>query len=376
MIVWTQMKLALKENPRESWISARTWDRSADVEAQANTLSGLHSDYIIVVADETGGMPIPVLQSSDAILSSCKEGHVIQAGNPTHLACALHEATEKSGDMWEVITVTGDPNDPRRAQRVDIDWARDQIERWGLHSPFVRSKILGQYPEHATDALVGINHFEDAWDRPEPPSNSDIQHPRLDGLKALGVDIARFGADRSTAVKRSGDFLTGWDEWGGKDVVFSAQRAAKIALEEGFEVICVDDIGVGGGVTDILRRMAQNDQLPGIRIRPVNVGTKSHVRDPRGNPKFMNLKAELNFGLAKRLIDGELSIDAAFKRSTLQEEATDIRYRFAGDGKTLRIEDKEEYRKRHNGASPDIWDAAVLAFAAKQVVIEGATGWM
>jgi hypothetical protein len=165
VIQWGQTKISLKENPQQAWIAARTWDRSADTETQGKTLSGLHADYILAIADETGGMPVAVVQSAEGVLSTAREGHIIQAGNPTHLSGALYEATERSGGLWKTYRVTGDPDDPKRSSRVDKDWAREQIRIWGRESAFVRSKILGKYPNQATDALVGLSQMEDSFGR-------------------------------------------------------------------------------------------------------------------------------------------------------------------------------------------------------------------
>ena len=38
--------------------SARTSPQNADKTQQANTLAGLHADYIMFVLDESGGMPL------------------------------------------------------------------------------------------------------------------------------------------------------------------------------------------------------------------------------------------------------------------------------------------------------------------------------
>ena len=56
--------------------------------------------------------------------------------------------------------------------------------------------------------------------------------------------------------------------------------------------ICVDDIGVGGGVTDNLK-------AAGLPVRPINVGEAADDSD-----KFANKRAELTWNLRSTLEDG------------------------------------------------------------------------
>ena len=65
-------------------------------------------------------MPDAVMVSAEAALSACKEGHIIQAGNPTHLRgrCIGLARQSASYGMW--YEVTGDPDDPN-AQSAYVD---------------------------------------------------------------------------------------------------------------------------------------------------------------------------------------------------------------------------------------------------------------
>src|SRR5262249_56383300 len=84
---------------------------------QGETLAGLHADHILFILDEAGGIPDAVMASAEAALSSCKEGHIVQAGNPTHLEGPLWRACTSERRLWKIVEITGDPDDPRRATR-------------------------------------------------------------------------------------------------------------------------------------------------------------------------------------------------------------------------------------------------------------------
>jgi len=356
---WTQTRIFANDNREEWWIAARTWDRSADAEKQGQTLSGLHADNIMALIDECSGIPDAVLSSAEGILAGgsgeAKEAHLVLAGNPTHLSGPLYRACNQERELWKVFEVTGDPDNPNRASRVDINWAREMVGKWGRDSAVVRAKVLGLFPLHATDALIGLDQFEDAKGRAKAPDGS----PLTRGLKTLGVDVGRFGSDSTVVARRDGCFLDELLEWTGKDTEETADRVALIGREHDIDEIRVDDIGVGGGVTDKLRRRDLR-----ARVMGVNVGEAPTKTGRDGGAIYANLKAQVNLEMQEGWFrPGLISIDPSCYDTPLVEEGTDIRYGFARGGKVLRVEDKDQFRKRHNGASPDHWDAVVLAFA-------------
>ena len=166
--------------------------------------------------------------------------------------------------------------------------------------------------------------------------------------RVLGVDVARFGSAETVVAKREGDSLVGFEAWRGLDTVYSAGRVGQIARDFEAERIMVDDIGVGGGLTD---------QLAGAGLPAFGVNVGRHPFD-RGH--HVNLKSELTLGVQNRLRDGEIALCPEARQTQLAREATTLRVAYAPGGKR-KIESKEEYVRRV-GRSPDYWDALVLAF--------------
>lgn len=350
---WTASKLFAREAPEDWWCSARSWDRSADPDKQGQTLAGLHAVYPLAVADESGGMPDAVVDSASGVLSS-PLGKLWQSGNPTNLAGPLHRATTKERYMWHVIEISGDPDDPNRAPRVDAQWAREQIASMGRDHPFVRSKILGKFPRQATDALVGLDHFEDAYGRTHTPDGT----PLAVGLRTLGVDVARMGGDATVITRRDGDYHRGDIRLTGLDTEDVADAVAMAARELDADEIRVDVIGIGAGVVDKLRRRTDLR----AKVYGVNVGQAPTSDGPDGEPLYANLRAQLAWELAERLRTGTIGLPPEMAGGSLEEQSTDMRYGFGRGGKVYQLEPKDEYRKRHRGASPDEFDAAMLAF--------------
>jgi len=368
---WSAERITADEAPETWWISARAWDRAATADQQASTMDGLHGRFVMVVLDESGGMPLSVVDAAEGILATSKPGHrhlLLIAGNPTHLTGPLHRAVTKERESWCCLAITGDPDAPDRAPRVSADWARDMIRRYGRNSNLVRIQVLGLFPHGQPDALVSLADFEDAINR----------FPALNrrGRPRLGVDVARQGDDRTVFAIMDGDVLVHLEEHPEMTrTTWVAGRTRELAEEWGIESedCRVDDTGVGGGVTDSL--LAAD-----FPVTPVNVGEGAMSEDDQDPDRataarFVNLRAELAWQLAERFKTGRIAIDPAIREhNTLLAECTTLTWGFDGRQK-IKIESKQAY-KRRTKRSPDDFDATMLAAADLDAMTPGFLGWI
>jgi hypothetical protein len=149
--------------------------------------------------DEAGDIPVTVLRSAQQIFSATHEwAKVLIGGNPTSLSGVLYHACVAEAASCYSISITGDPDDPRRAKRTDIENARKAIALYGRDNPWVKATILGQFPPSSINALLGIEEVEAAMAR--VPRKDQFEWSQ----KRLGVDCARFGDDRTTLCPREG----------------------------------------------------------------------------------------------------------------------------------------------------------------------------
>jgi phage terminase large subunit len=139
---WQSSRIVSRTHPATWWVSARQWSKSADAQQQSQTLAGLHADYTLFVIDEAGSVPQAVAVTAQAALASVKECKLVIAGNPTSLEGPLYSAAVTHRQHWHVVTATGDPDDPKRATRVDLTWAKQQLEMFGSENPWCRVKAL------------------------------------------------------------------------------------------------------------------------------------------------------------------------------------------------------------------------------------------
>lgn len=345
---WTNDRVFSKEHPETWWASARTWPKSADTAQQADTLAGLHGDYLLFVLDEAGGIPDGVMAAAEAGLASGIETKLVQAGNPTACSGPLYRACTTEAHLWHVTEITADPDDPKRTPRVSEQWAREQIQKYGRDSPWVMVNVLGKFPPTALNSLLGPDDVASALGR----------HLREDQFsfapRVVGVDVARFGDDRTVIAKRQGL------AWFPPIIMRNARTneiAARVAreLDEWEADGCfVDDTGgYGAGVVDALIQS---------RHRPISVQFSGKPTDER----YLNKRAEMWFEMAAAVKGGA----ALPNLPELQRELTAPLYDFRG-GK-FKLEEKDAIKARL-GESPDIADAYALTFA-QHVRPRGAAG--
>jgi hypothetical protein len=216
---WQTERIFSKQYPATWFMSARSWSKTSNQEALGNTLAGLHSDYIMFVIDESGSIPPAIMMSAEAALSSCVEGHIMQAGNTNTLDGALYEACVRHKHRWEVVTINGDPDDPMRSSRIDIEWARELIKDRGREDPFVKLLVLGEWPAASINALIGPDEVEESMKRQYQQRDIDF------AARIFGVDTADEGDDCFDA---STEILTneGWKLFAdlhGEELVFSME---------------------------------------------------------------------------------------------------------------------------------------------------------
>lgn len=336
---WTAERVYCNDHPETWFISARSWSKTANAEEQGKTLSGLHSEFVLALIDESGGIPLTVAQAAEQALSKCRWGKIVQAGNPISREGMLYAAATTLRHLWHVITVTGDPDDSKRSPRIDLEWAKQQIQTYGRDNPWVQSQILGEFPPSSINVLLGPDEVEAAMAKVHLPQN--YEHSQ----KRLGVDVAREGDDRTVLFPRQGLQALPPVELRNQRGPAVAARIAVAKERWNWEVAFVDNSGgFGGSVEDAMLQ-------GGLSHVPVNFGGEADDK------RYANKRAEMWFRMAEWVKRG----GCLPKSPDLVRELTTPQYTFTLKGQFL-IEPKESLKKRL-GFSPDIADGLALTFA-------------
>ncbi len=338
MFTYTKTRIFLTESPEQWWMSARPWSKTADKADQGNTLAGLHADYILFLIDESGDIPESVAMAAEAALTSCVEGHIVQAGNPSSLTGMLYKACGRNNGLWHVTKITSDPDDPKRTPRVSLEWAREQIEEYGRDNPYVRVNILGEFPLSAFNSLIGPEEVEEATRR-HYRENEYSAHARI-----LGVDVAREGADKSIVMPRQGLQMFNPMTYRNIDGTQGANYVSRKWTDWDADACFIDDTG-GFGSSWI-------DNLSRLGYAPIGV----HFNEKPADRRYFNKRSEMIFELVQWIKRG-----GAIPRSPeFMQALTETTYTHKGDA--LIIEPKNLIKERL-GFSPDEMDAAALTFA-------------
>jgi hypothetical protein len=333
-----QERIELKAAPTEVFISART-SRAEQPEA----MQGVHAEHVLLIADEASGVPEAVFEAAVGSMS----GHnavTLLLGNPTQSTGMFYDTHHRLRDEWWTKRVSAQdvPN------RVSEAFIKEVASTYGEQSNAYRVRVLGEFPLADDDAVIPISLLEAAKIRHIVTSPS--------APMVWGLDVARFGSDRTVLTKRKGPKLherqqirrnldtmqvAGWiiNEWN--------ETPAHMRPAE----ICVDSIGLGAGVADRLRELG----LPAI---DVNVSEA-----PAFGEKYVNLRAELWFRGKEWLEKRSASLEHADGR--LIDELAMVKYGFTSNGK-IKVESKDDLKKRtRDRSSPDLADSFLLTFAGQ-----------
>lgn len=318
---------------REWFAVAKTSERRAI--SKGVSLQGFHAEHLLVVIDEASGVDDAVFNSLEGALTG---GHnrIAIAGNPTRAEGIFYDIFSQRQRDWRCVT------EPSTASPIVEDGFVARIAaEFGEDSDMYRVRVAGSFPLRIdADTLIGLSLIEAAYDVPAEP-----------GPAALGVDVARFGDDCSVIARVEGNNLTELVILSDRDTQQLAQKIVECVAAHNIDRVKIDDTGVGGGVTDRVREELARRASP-CEIVPVTFGARA--RNPK---KYPDNVTEMWDAFRERLGRGALRLIAD---PDLAKELSSRKYDFAPDGR-LRIESKAEYKSRA-GRSPDIADAALLAF--------------
>jgi hypothetical protein len=310
-----------------------------------DAFQGIHARYVLVILDEACGIPKALWDAVDTLVTN-EDSRVMAIGNPDDPTSHFAEVC-KPGSGWKRFKIsafdtpnfTGEdvPEELRRLLVSKI-WVEERKKRWGEDSPLYVAKVLGEFPEAGSDALIPLAWIERARER-ELKMTDPVE---------LGVDIARFGDDETALAVRYGPVVRVIEVAHKQDTMTTAGHVVRARKTHRASVAKVDVVGIGGGVVDRLAELREP-------VMGLNTGADAVDRE-----QFANARTEWYWGLRERLEQDDVDLDP--DDEDLAGQLAGLKYKITSRGQ-IQVETKKEARAR-GLPSPDRADAVMLSFAS------------
>jgi len=319
---------------QDSFAVARTARRETP-----EALQGFHSPNMLFLVDEASGVDNIIFEVGEGAMST-EGAKTVMTGNPTRTSGYFYEAFNKMKDSFFTMKVSS-----QDSTQVGPKFIEDMKVKYGEDSNIYRVRVLGEWPEADDDVVIPLHLLQSAADRDQVAADTTPV--------VWGLDVARFGTDKSALCKRKGNVVTEpIKSWRNKDLM----EMCGIILNE-YETttwsdrpveILIDSIGLGAGVVDRLTEL----DLP---VRGINVAESASMGE-----RYGRLRDELWF-LGKEWFEAR---DCTIpEQEELIDDLSKPRFSFLSNGK-LKVEGKDEMKRRGLN-SPDLADAFCLTFASR-----------
>jgi hypothetical protein len=240
-------------------------------------------------------------------------------------------------------------DDPRK----DDAWYAKQVAT--LDAVVVAQEINIDYSASMGDAFIPADKVDAAM--AHGPADVEAVGPLQ-----LGVDVARFGDDKSCITARRGRVVF-WQRVYAKIDTMGLVHKVKMEVDafkaggQQVDQIAVDTIGVGSGVADRLREIYPEvrDGYGAIIDHSIVVDVNSSLLVDDG--ENYNLRAQMWDNGKKWLEAGPVSLP---KDMDLKTDLTALKYKFRSN---LRLIEAKDEAKRRGIKSPDRADSFMLTFA-------------
>lgn len=347
LLKWTKTKVYMRGQEERWWATARTAVRPENMQ-------GFHEDYMLFIVDEASGIADPIMEAILGTLSG-HENKLLMCGNPTKTAGVFFDSHNSDRDLFTTHKVSS--MDSSRTSKENIDML---LKKYGKDSDVARVRIFGDFPKGESDSLISLEVAETATQTKIDISESYTLN--------IGVDVARFGDDKTLIAPRIGNKVFDLQEYSKKDTMETTGNIIKTV--EDFRsknsqvnkvVIKIDDDGLGGGVTDRLREVNTERKL-GYIIIPIKNGAKAKESDHYYNKaaEMWDTMKELLDDNMSKFLQGETGSIELPDDPTLIKQLSNRKYSIHSDGR-IKLEDKSEMKKRI-GESPDRADAVIYSF--------------
>ena len=316
---------------------------------------------IMFVVDEAAGVADIVFEVAEGALAS-PNSSLLMGGNPTKGTGYFAHSHRHNRADYTTLHFRSDES-PLVAKGY-----RDGLVR------IVRVRADGEFPRADDDTLIPLDLVEAAI--------SQERHSGPGQQRRLGVDVARYGDDRTVFTLRAGPNVERIRIEAKLSVMEIAGIAVNLIKQWKAHAVFVDVIGIGSGVYDRLVEMKKEMDDHGkpkiasfVQLQPVNVAERAPTRavqilETESQP--FRLRDYLWLEMARWFREEEVSL-AGLDPDIAQDlagELCSVRFSIDSSGRTV-IESKDAM-KRRGLRSCDLADSLCCTFFTSGVMAAGA----
>lgn len=389
-ILWPHIRKLVKKTNLGGEVSQVEWKIDGELVAfgfspadtDETAVQGIHAPHLLVVVDEAGGLSQTLGVALESLMTGGHTRLLLLGNPPTDNEDSWFERACNS-DLYNVIPIgaydtpnfTGESAGICRTcpasvaehsvgtHLVDETWVRDVINEFGDDSAFVEARVHARFPRMSTNRTIPFGWLE---------SCTENDNPLVDNKIKLGVDVAADGGDEFVIAWADGYVGTVRHRSSGSAnanpvdvagvVLQQIKEAEQIHRERQIKepvIVKIDSIGVGWGVTGILKRW-RDEQMHSAVIVAVNVAERA-----KDSGKFHNQRSEMwwNFRTLVQPITTDQGVTQNIRLEVDTKALAQLSgptYKSDSSGRIV-IESKKDM-KRRGMKSPDRAEALLLAF--------------
>lgn len=341
ILVWTKTYVYMKGYEKR-------WFAVAKTASEPENMQGFHEENMLIIVDEASGVDDAIMEAILATLSG-KNNKLLMCANPTRTTGTFYDSHNRDRGMYKCHRVSS--LDSERTNKENIE---SFIRKYGEHSNVVKVRVYGDFPAQEDDVFLPLPLIEQSV-------INELDTEKIYKI-TMGVDVARYGDDETIiATNAGGDIDIPVVRHGQSlmttvgDIVMQYKRLIKeYPNYKGVITVNIDDTGLGGGVTDRLEEVKEEERLRRLEIVPVNFGSKPP--QDGSEDRYQDISTYMWATLKKLMENREVRI---VNDEELVAQLSVRKYSITSTGKIM-LESKKAMKDR-GIKSPDRGDAVVLS---------------
>lgn len=332
--IWlsTLVERDLKKGTRYWAAEGKLWS-----EENPDAYAGVHNhDGMMLIFDEGSGIPPRIWDVGAGFFTEpILDRYWFAFSNPRRNDGAFFECFNAKRDFWNSRKV-----DARFVEDTDPSVYESIIAEHGADSYQARVEVYGEFPLSGEDQFISPLMVDEAIERKR---YEDDLAPIV-----IGVDVARYGADKTVIAVRQGRDLVHAHKYSGLSTMQVVGKVIEAIITYDPVLTVIDEGGLGAGVLD--RLLEQR-----YKVRGVNFGSRAD------DMAWADKRSEMWGALRDWMKTASIGTGDKQKDREMRTDFTGPSYKLTSTGAT-KLEAKEAMKKR-GVSSPDVADAVALTLA-------------